>query len=213
MRLVVLTLALLLPLAAAAQDISKVNGTAEVDAGQHAGRVDTVNGSVRIGDGAVVESASTVNGSIELGANAQAGSLHTVNGHLALHEGSRVSGDVSTTNGGITLETHADVSGSAKSVNGAITLDHAHVGGGIETASGSIMLGEGSHVENGIIVDEQHGWNWSNHVQHIVIGPHAVVTGTLDFRREVRLDVSDSAQIGPVKGATVNTFHGAAPSL
>jgi hypothetical protein len=29
----------------------------------------------------------------------------------------------------------------------------------------------------------------------------------------VQLDVSDSAQIGPVKGAKVNTFHGATPSM
>ena len=46
---------------------------------------------------------------------------------------------------------------------------------------------------------------------HVVIGPHAVVQGTLEFRREVVLEVSDSAQIGPVKGATPITFHGDTP--
>ena len=45
----------------------------------------------------------------------------------------------------------------------------------------------------------------------VVIGPHAVVQGTLEFRREVELKVSDSAQIGPVKGATVEKFSGATP--
>lgn len=213
MRLVALTLALLLPLTAAAQDISKVNGAIEVGPGQHAGDVHSVNGSVHIGDNAVVQEASTVNGSIELGSHVQATALRTVNGHLALGEDSRISGDVKTTNGGISLDNHADVSGSVTSVNGGIKLDHAHVGNGIEIASGDISIGEGSRVENGIIVDEQHGFSWSNHIPHIVIGPHAVVTGTLDFRREVRLDVSDSAQIGPVKGTTVNTFHGASPSM
>jgi DUF4097 and DUF4098 domain-containing protein YvlB len=213
MRLVAFALALLLPLAAAAQDIDKVNGAIEVAPGQHAGDVHSVNGSVRIGDGAVVQSASTVNGSIDLGTNAQSSSLHTVNGHIALSEGGRVSGNIKTTNGGISLDTRADVAGSATTTNGAITLNHAHVGGGIETATGDITVGEGSRIENGIIVDEQHGWSWSNRNPHVVIGPHAVVTGTLDFRREVTLDVSDSAQIGPVKGAKVNTFHGASPSI
>lgn len=213
MRLVAFTLALLLPLTAAAQDISRVNGAVEVGTGQHAGDVHSVNGSVHIGDNAVIQEASTVNGSIDLGSHVQATALRTVNGHLALGEDSRVSGDIKTTNGGISLDNRADVAGSVTSVNGGIRLDHAHVGKGIEIASGDITVGEGSRVENGIIVDEQHGFSWSNHIPHIVIGPHAVVTGTLDFRREVRLDVSDSAQIGPVKGATVNTFHGASPSM
>jgi hypothetical protein len=44
-----------------------------------------------------------------------------------------------------------------------------------------------------------------------VIGPHAVVQGTLEFRREVELYVSDSAQIGAVKGATAQKFSGANP--
>ena len=213
MRLAAFTFALLLPLAAAAQDIDKVNGTVEVSPGQHAGDVRSVNGSVHIGDGAVVQGASTVNGSVDLGMSAQASALRTVNGHVALGAGSRVSGNVKTTNGAISMDDRADVAGSASSVNGRISLIHSHVGGGIETATGDIMVGEGSRVENGIIVDEQHGSNWSNHNPHVVIGPHAIVSGTLDFRREVQLDVSDSAQIGPVKGARVNTFHGAAPSM
>jgi hypothetical protein len=44
-----------------------------------------------------------------------------------------------------------------------------------------------------------------------VIGPHAVVQGTLEFRREVVLEVSDSAQIGTVKGATPVKFSGERP--
>jgi len=45
-----------------------------------------------------------------------------------------------------------------------------------------------------------------------VIGPHAVVQGTLEFRRDVVLQVSDSAQIGPVKGATPVKFSGQQPT-
>ncbi|NMW25279.1 hypothetical protein HFP05_13220, partial [Rhodanobacter denitrificans] len=71
-----------------------------------------------------------------------------------------------------------------------------------------------SRVEGGILVDKpNNGWlHWgSDRKPVIVIGPHAAVQGTLEFRREVVLKVSDSAQIGPVKGAAVERFHGDAP--
>lgn len=213
MRLITLALVTLLPLMAAAQDIDKVNGDASVGPGEHAGDIHSVNGSVNIGNGAVVQTAGTVNGSVDLGENAQASALHTVNGTVTLSRGSRVSGDIKSTNGSISLDPRADVAGSVSNVNGTITLDHAHVANGIETANGSITVGEGSRVEGGILVDEVHsnGWNWSNRAPHIVIGPHAIVTGTLEFHREVVLDVSSTAQIGPVKGAKVSTFSGANP--
>ncbi|RUL76047.1 hypothetical protein [Dyella choica] len=212
MRFTTLALALLLPLTAAAQDISKVNGSVSVDAGQRAGDVHSVNGSVNIGDSATVQEASTVNGSVHLGAKAQASSLHTVNGAETLAQGAQVRGDASSTNGSITLAPAADVTGNVSNVNGAIRLDHAHIGGGVETTSGDIDIGEGSRVDGGIIVNEQHGWGFSSRPPRVVIGPHAVVRGTLDFRREVVLEVSESAQIGPVKGATPKRFSGAQPS-
>ncbi len=210
---VLLGLALAFPLLASAQDdIDKLNGTARVEAGQHAGDVSTVNGAVRIGDGAVVDDASTVNGSVELGDKAQAATVETVNGSVSLGRDSRVSGKVEAVNGSVRLARGADVSGHLSNVNGAITLDAAHVGGGIETVSGDIDVGADSKVEGGILVDETHGFHFGERrAPHVVIGPHAVVQGTLEFRRKVRLDVSDSAQIGPVKGATVNTFSGANP--
>ena len=213
MRLVnhALALVLLLPLAATAQDISKVNGSVSVDAGQHAGDVNSVNGSVNIGDSATVKDASTVNGSVHLGAKAQASNLHTVNGAETLAQGAQVRGEVSSTNGSVSLDADADVTGNVSNVNGAIRLDHAHIGGGIETTSGDITVGEGSRVDGGIIVNEQHGWGFSSRPPHVVIGPHAIVRGTLDFHREVVLQVSDSAQIGQVKGATAMRFGGSQP--
>jgi cytoskeletal protein CcmA (bactofilin family) len=213
MRLITLALAMLLPLTVVAQDIDRVNGDASVGPGEHAGDIHSVNGAVNVGAGAVVQAAGTVNGSVRLDDNAQASSLSTVNGSISLGNKSRVSGAVKSTNGDISMDPRADVAGSLYNVNGTISLDHAHVGGGIETTSGSITVGEGSRVDGGIVVNEvtSHGWNWSNHIPHVVIGPHAVVVGTLDFRRDVQLDVSDTAQIGPVKGAKVNTFHGASP--
>jgi len=215
-HLLALALVLALPVVAQASDndIDKVNGTAQVDAGQHAGNVSTVNGAVRVGDNAVVQKASTVNGSVNLGDHAQATAVDTVNGGVNLGSAARVSGAVSTTNGGIHLEQGADVAGKVGNVNGSINLNAAHVGGGLQTTNGDVTVGANSRVEGGILVDKPGGWSWSsnNRLPHVVIGPHAVVQGTLEFRREVVLQVSDSAQIGPVKGATPVKFSGAMPT-
>lgn len=216
-HLLALALALALPLVAQAadNDIDKVNGAARVEAGQHAGNVSTVNGSVHVGDNAVIQKASTVNGSVELGDHVQATAADTVNGAITVGASSRVSGAVTTTNGGIHLEKGADVTGKTGTVNGGINLDAAHVGGGISTVSGDITVGANSRVEGGILVDKPGGWfsfNTNSRLPHVVIGPHAVVQGTLEFRREVVLQVSDTAQIGPVKGATPVKFSGDVPT-
>lgn len=207
--------ALGLPLLAAAHDdnIDKINGAVRVEAGQHAGDVSTVNGAVRIADGAVVRKASTVNGSVELGDKAQASEVGTVNGSIRLGSASHVSGEVNAVNGSVHLDQGADVGGKLSNVNGAIMLDGAHVGGGIATVSGDITVGANSRVEGGILVEKPGGWfHWGHgRAPVVVIGPHAVVQGTLEFRRDVTLKVSDSAQIGPVKGATVVKFSGAQP--
>jgi len=203
------------PLASASDnDISKVNGSVQVEAGQQVGDVSTVNGAVHVGDGASVREASTVNGEVELGDKAQATELGTVNGAISLGSASRVSGKVNAVNGSIHLARGADIGGRLENVNGAIVLDGAHVAGGIGTVAGDITVGADSRVEGGILVDKpNNGWfRWgSERKPVIVIGPHAVVQGTLEFRREVVLKVSDSAQIGPVKGATVEKFSGATP--
>ena len=216
-NLLTLALALSLPLSALAtdNDVSKVNGTVRVESGQHAGDVSTVNGAVRIGDNAVVQKASTVNGSVELGDKSQATAIDTVNGSVTLGAANRVSGTVSTTNGGVRLGEHTDVAGKTSTVNGSITLEAAHVGGGIQTTNGDITVGANSRVEGGILVDKPGGWftwNTNSRLPHVVIGPHAVVQGPLEFRREVVLQVSDTAQIGPVKGATPVKFSGDAPT-
>jgi acetyltransferase-like isoleucine patch superfamily enzyme len=197
----------------ASEDVSKVNGTASVEAGQHAGNVSTVNGSVRIGDKATVEKASTVNGSVELGEGATANTVKTVNGGVSLDENARVTGDLSNVNGRVKLEKGADVKGKLENVNGDINLDRAHVGGGIETTNANITIGDSSKVEGGILVKKpKMSWNSSDsRPPTIIIGPHAVVTGTMTFEREVQLYVSDSATVGKIEGATAKKFSGSAP--
>ncbi|UPG90473.1 hypothetical protein L2Y96_01510 [Luteibacter aegosomaticola] len=198
---------------ASSDDISKVNGTASVDAGAHAGDVSTVNGSVRIGDKAVIDKASSVNGSVDLGDGATAKTVHTVNGSLTFGEHAVVEGEVSNVNGRVKLENGANIKGHLANVNGDISLDHAHVGDGIETVNANLTVGDSSKVEGGIVVKKPNmGWHTSDsRPPTIIIGPHAVVTGTMTFEREVKLYVSDTATVGKIEGATPQKFSGAAP--
>lgn len=201
--------------ASAASDISKVNGSIEVAANQQAGSLSTVNATIRIGPGATVGSANTVNGRITLDKGGVAESLQTVNGPITIEADARVSRSVTTVNGSITLERNADIQGRVNTVNGDIRLDGAHVGQGILTAEGNIEISRQSRVEGCIRMEkESHGWfsfSFWDDTPHVVIGPGAVVQGTLKFDRKVKLYVSDSATIGAVEGATVIRFSGERP--
>jgi DUF4097 and DUF4098 domain-containing protein YvlB len=193
-------------------DVDKVNGSIHIESSQQAGDLSTVNGSIRIDDGASAAKVSTVNGSIELGEHVTVDAAETVNGGIELGSGARISGAVDSVNGGVRLAKGAEIAGHASNVNGRFVLEAAHIGGGIETVSGDIEIGADSHVEGGIVVDKPHGWSWGKpRNPRIVIGPRAVVQGTLDFRREVDLYVSDSAKVGEIKGAKAQTFSGERP--
>lgn len=207
-------LALSLPLfAGTGPDIDKVNGSIHLDNGQVAGDLSTVNGGIDIAEHARTGGASTVNGSIDVAGDAEATSLETVNGAVRLGERSRVAKTVETVNGAITLEAGSEVLGHVSNVNGHIRLGSAHVAGGIETVSGDIEIGADARVEGGLLVERRTGFHYgSSRPPRIVIGPHAVVQGTLVFKREVQLFVSDSATIGAVEGATPVRFSGAQPN-
>jgi hypothetical protein len=193
-------------------DVDKINGSIQIESGQQAGDLSTVNGSIRIADGASAQKVSTVNGGIDIGERASADSLETVNGGIQLGAGAKVAKTVEAVNGSVQLGKGANIAGHVSNVNGRFTLDAAHIGGGIETVGGDIEIGADSRIEGGILVDKQHGWfNWGNSKPRIVIGPRAVVQGTLEFRREVDLFVSDSAKIGTVTGATPQKFPGDHP--
>jgi hypothetical protein len=193
-------------------DIDKVNGSIHIESSQQAGDLGTVNGSIRVDDGASAAKVSTVNGAIELGERVTADTAETVNGGIELGVGARISGSVSSVNGGVRLARDAEIAGHASTVNGRFVLDAAHIGGGIETVAGDIEIGADSHVEGGIVVDKPHGLSWGKpRNPRIVIGPRAVVQGTLEFRREVDLYVSDSAKVGEIKGAKPQAFSGDRP--
>lgn len=215
-QLLLLTLAIAIPFAgtalAASADIEKVNGSITVKGDQPAGDVSTVNGGIQLDAGATAQKVSTVNGSIRIGERATIASIDTVNGAIDLDAGARVSGNVEAVNGGVRLDKGAEIGGRASNVNGLFTVDAGHIGGGIETVSGDIDVGADSRIEGGIVVDKQHGLSWGKtRNPRVVIGPRAVVDGTLEFRRPVDLFVSDSARVGTITGATATRFAGDRP--
>ena len=197
---------------ARAAETSKVMGSIEVAAGDHAGDLSSVNGSINIGENAVVGRAHAVNGSISLDAHASAAELTSVNGSIELAHQAKVSGQVHTVNGKLRLADGAEVGGALVNVNGAIQVAAAHVGGGIDTVSGGIEL-VSAHIDRGIHVRKPDGLVsfGAEDVPHIVIGPGSVVGGTLNFERPVKLYVSDKATIGPVQGATAVKYSGERP--
>ena len=204
-----LTLALATTPALAQQDVSTVNGSVSADAGQAYGDLETVNGSVSIAAGATVEDASTVNGSITVGDKAQAASLETVNGAIRIGKDVQVRKDVETVNGSIFTDRGTTIGGNVDTVNGAIGLVGTQLAGGIETVNGDITVGIGSHVKGGIKVEKPRGWSIKpRRDPRIIIGPNAVVEGPLVFERPVVLYVHRTAKIGPVTGATAQSFDG-----
>lgn len=197
---------------AAGDDVEKVNGSIHIESGQHAGNLGTVNGSIRVETGGSADKVSTVNGSITIGDNVSLTSVGTVNGGVEIGAGTRVSKTIEAVNGSIRLAKGADVTGHVSNVNGRYIIEGAHIGGGLETVGGDIEIGADSHIEGGLVVDKPHGWSWGkSRNPRIVIGPHAIVDGTLEFRRDVDLFVSDSAKVGTITGASAQKFSGATP--
>lgn len=218
MRLCTLIAAMVIagPALAAPPDISQVNGTIHIGARASVADVHSVNGGITVEDGASAASVETVNGGIHLQRDVRInGAVSTVNGAVQLNAARAAS--VTTVNGSVTLDPSADVSGRVTTVNGAVHVNASHVGGGIETVAHGIDIGANSRVEGGILVRKrEETWirQWfpeHNLPPRIVIGPGAVVTGTLRFQGEVKLYVSDRARIGAVEGATAIAFSGEQP--
>lgn len=216
LTLATLCLALSLPAfaadAARTGDISKVNGSIRIEADTRNGDVSTVNGSVRIGARAEVGRVSTVNGSVELADGVHAASIDTVNGRGTLGRDVQVAGAVGTVNGAIELGDGSAVGATLSTVNGGIRIGAAQVVGQIRTVGGDVEIGAGARAEGGLLIDRPRGLFNSSRKPRVVIGPNAEVRGTLEFRREVDLYVSNSAKIGTIVGATPVKFDGARPA-
>lgn len=183
---------------------SSVNGSITV--GENAvvtGGINTVNGSIRVDDGARIENASTVNGGVRLSDNIEAEDLSTVNGTIKVGESSTVDGAIEAVNGRISVEKGTSVAGSVGNINGQIELSGASVGGDVSTVAGDVSVVDGSVVKGDIIVEKPSSWGWGKSKKRkprIVIGPGSTVEGVIDLEREVDLYISETANVGGVKG-------------
>lgn len=201
----------------AQQSIDKVNGSITAESGQQYGDLETVNGSIRLEDGARADEVSTVNGGIQAGDEVSARSAETVNGGIKFGRKARIDGGVEAVNGSIFFDRGSAIRHDVSNVNGAIGLVGTEVGGNIETVNGDITVGADSHVKGRIHVEKPNrsgfNWNWKKQEPpRIVIGPNAVVKGTMKFDQPVVLLVSDRATVGKIEGAKPVTFKGDEPS-
>ena len=193
-------------------DVSKVNGGITADAGQKYGDLETVNGGIRVHSRAIAEDVGTVNGGISLEDDAQVRSAETVNGGITAGERVRVASSVETVNGGIRFGFNSRVGGDVTTVNGGITVKQTEVGGQLQTVSGDITVGAKSVVRGGISVEKPSGISFGRQrIPRIVIGPGAVVQGTLRFDRQVELFVHPTAKIGSVAGAKAQSYTDTLP--
>jgi DUF4097 and DUF4098 domain-containing protein YvlB len=178
-----------------------VNGSIRV--GENAvvtGRLETVNGSIRIDDGAEIEDAETVNGRLQLGDGVRASNLSTVNGAVTLGKGTIVSGDIEAVNGAITVEKEAAVAGAVGNVNGRIELTGTEIGGNVSTVTGDVQV-EQSVLKSDLVIEKPSFWSRvSNRKPRVVIGPGSRIEGSLVIEYEIELFVSDSAELGEVRG-------------
>lgn len=185
----------------ASENISRVNGSIEVEPGRQAGDVETVNGSITIGSGARVRDVETVNGSVRLEARAEAQAVEAVNGGVTIGEEAVVRDEVSTVNGKMTLLRGARVDGRVENVNGAFRLEGATVRGGLATVNGDVFVGAGSQVDGGIEIEKPGGRSWrKSDPPRVTIESGATVNGTLRFEREVDLYVGAGVVLGPIEG-------------
>jgi len=183
---------------------TSVNGSITV--GENAvvtGNVKTVNGSVRVDGGARIRNAATVNGSVRVATGVQAVDLSTVNGSIKVGESVVLDGEIEAVNGRITVASGTIVANGVSNVNGQIRLAGAEVGGDVSTVSGDVNVIEGSVVQGNLIVEKPSNWGFGKSKTgkpRIVIGPGSTVKGTIDLERKVALFISDTANVGGVKG-------------
>jgi hypothetical protein len=180
---------------------STVNGKVSVGAGATVtGEVSSVNGSIRIDEGATVADAETVNGGLRVADKVRSRSLSTVNGSISVAKDVVVDGEVSAVNGRITLGGGSKVAKDLGNVNGDIELEGSEVGGDVTTVNGDVELAEGAVIMGDLVVEKPHGWNSSKGTPRIVIGPGSRVVGVIRLEREVKLYISESAEVGGVEG-------------
>jgi len=180
---------------------STVNGKVSVGAGATVtGEVSSVNGSIRIEEGATVADAETVNGGLRIADKVRSRNLSTVNGSIDVARDVVVDGEGSAVNGRITIGGGSKVANDLGNVNGEIELEGSEVAGDVSTVNGDIELADGAVVMGDLVVEKPSGSNSSNRTPRVVIGPGSRVEGVIRLEREVKLFISESAEVGGVEG-------------
>jgi predicted acyltransferase (DUF342 family) len=183
---------------------TSVNGSITVgDGAVVTGTLKTVNGKVRIGDDARVQNAITVNGSLSVGDGATAAYLETVNGSISLGVKATASGDIEAVNGRISLAEGSEAGKDVSNINGDMSLDGSVVGGSVSTVNGNIELKNQSTIKGDLIIEKPSMWSFGNkksRMPEIVVGPGSTVGGVIRVEREVKLYISESAEVGGVEG-------------
>ena len=180
---------------------STVNGKIAVGAGATVtGDVSSVNGSIRIDEGATVAVVDTVNGGLHIADNVRSRGLSTVNGSIEVARDVIVDGEVSAVNGRIALGGGSKVAKDLGNVNGDIELEGSEVGGDVTTVNGDVELADGAVIMGDLVVEEPSGWSIHKHTPKIIIGPGSRVEGVIRLEREVKLYISESAEVGGVEG-------------
>jgi hypothetical protein len=85
-------------------------------------------------------------------------------------------------------------------VNGDIELERSEVGGDVSTTNGDVELADGAVIAGDLIEEKPGGWNNSKGMLRIVIGPGSRIEGVIRLEREVKLYISESADVGGVEG-------------
>jgi hypothetical protein len=156
-----------------------------------------------VGENAQIEAVETVNGRLTISSGVKAGSLSTVNGAVGIGSNTTVDGVVEAVNGRISLDTGSSVTGYVENVNGDISLTGSEVGGDLTTVNGNIDLRDASVIKGGITVKKPGGWSFgksNSRPPKITIGPGSRVDGAIRLEREVKLFISESAEVGGVEG-------------
>lgn len=183
---------------------TSVNGSISVgtDATVNGG-VKTVNGKIRIDDRSSIRNATTVNGSIRLGDGVTAREITTVNGSITAGRNCEIDGGIEAVNGSVELGEGSVVADNVENVNGGMEFSKSVIGGDVKTVNGDVELANASVIKGDLVVEEPSGWGSSNKKRRnprIIIGPGSRVEGDIELEREVDLFISETAEVGGVKG-------------
>jgi len=135
-----------------------------------------------------------------------------VNSAVRLGKNVLIGSDIAVANGGLRTAPGTRIHGSVSIVNGDMSLCGTVVSGHLSFVNGTLWLADSSTVQGDITAKQPNGSD-NNPPPVVVIGPHAIVGGSIIFERPGQLYVSDSAVIHGVQGATATKFSGAAPAV